>query len=71
MKRALKKELYLILTCFVLVASTVSFLYAFHCPVIQESRDSVRKQGLFLVQLYKVFGTKGIKEFHQLSGDRR
>ena len=71
MKRALKKELYLILTCLVLVGSTISFLYAFHCPVIQESRDSVRKQGLFLVQLYKVFGAKGIKEFHQLSGDRR
>ena len=71
MKRALKKEFYLILTCLVLVGSTISFLYAFHCPVIQESRDSVRKQGLFLVQLYKVFGTKGIKEFHQLSGDRR
>ena len=54
-----------------LLGAIVAFFIIFHCPVIQDSRDSIRKQGLFLVQLYKVFGAKGIKEFHELSGDRR
>ena len=54
-----------------LLSVIVAFFIIFHCPVIQDSRDSIRKQGLFLVQLYKVFGAKGIKDFHELSGERR
>ena len=71
MKKSLRKELNMFALSMSLLGVIVAFFIIFHCPVIQDSRDSIRKQGLFLVQLYKVFGAKGIKEYHQLSGDRR
>ena len=71
MKKSLRKELNMFALSMFLLSAIVAFFIIFHCPVIQDSRDSIRKQGLLLVQLYKVFGAKGIKEFHELSGDRR
>ena len=71
MSKNLKKDFKRVALCIFFLGVIVAFFIVFHCPVIQDSRDSVRKQGLFLVQLYKVFGTKGIREFHELSGDRR
>ncbi len=67
----LKKDVNMCLLSAFLLGVIVTFFVVFHCPVIQDSRDSIRKQGLFLVQLYKVFGSKGIKKFHELSGERR
>ena len=71
MKKNLRKELNMFVLSIGLLSAIVAFFIIFHCPVIQDSRDSIRKQGLFLVQLYKVFGAKGIKKFYELSGDRR
>ena len=71
MKKSLRKELNMFVLSMFLLSAIVAFFLIYHCPVIQDSRDSIRKQGLFLVQLYKVFGAKGIKKFHELSGDRR
>ena len=71
MTKNLKKNFNICALCIVFLGVIVTFFIVFHCPVIQDSRDSIRKQGLFLVQLYKVFGAEGIKEFHQLSGERR
>ena len=50
--------------------SVIVAFYNIHCPVIQDSRDSIRKQGLFLVQLLKFLELKVLK-FHELSGERR
>ena len=71
MKKSLRKELNMFALSMFLLSVIGAFFIIFHCPVIQDSRDSIRKQGVVLVQLYKVFGAKGIKDFHELSGERR
>ncbi len=49
----------------------VNFLINSYSQEIQDSRDKVRKQGLLLVQIYKLLGAEAVVRHDALLGERR
>lgn len=49
----------------------INFFVKAYSPEIQNSRDKVRKQGLLLVQIYKLIGSKAVVRHDALLGERR
>jgi hypothetical protein len=49
----------------------VNFFIGSYSQEIQDSRDKVRKQGLLLVQIYKLLGAEAVVRHDALLGERR
>ncbi|OUW05848.1 MAG: hypothetical protein CBD16_00640 [Betaproteobacteria bacterium TMED156] len=49
----------------------ISLCVRFHSQEIQDSRDKIRKQGLFLVQIYKLLGSDAVVRHNAMLGERR
>ncbi|MFL2656577.1 MAG: hypothetical protein ACJ0F0_02980 [Burkholderiaceae bacterium] len=49
----------------------LNFFISSYSPEIQDSRDKVRKQGLLLVQIYKMLGAEAVIRHDALLGERR
>jgi len=49
----------------------LNFFISSYSQEIQDSRDKVRKQGLLLVQIYKLLGSEAVVRHDALLGERR
>ncbi|OUT97306.1 MAG: hypothetical protein CBC01_06850 [Betaproteobacteria bacterium TMED41] len=60
-----------ILIITIIFCGFVTFFISSYSQEVQDSRDKVRKQGLLLVQIYKLLGAEAVVRHDALLGERR
>ena len=66
----MQRKFYLFLLTLIFIGF-VNFFISAYSQEVQDSRDKVRKQGLLLVQIYKLLGSKAVIRHDALLGERR